>query len=301
MAQGGVGRNERCPCGSGRRYKECHGAITAVAVGAAPRRAEPAATSSLEQLMQAAQQAQLSGNTVEAAALYRRVLDVDPTNYDATHMLGIVEYQSGSYEEAIALVRRATELRPDLGKARDNLHTLESLPLIEREICRGVLPRLLPRVEPIVDLSARAASAAAVHLVLAGEVPASAKPALAQLVATLPAAQLTVWARPGASLPGAAARTLDVAAGSHPDGGLLLLYGATASVAGWIDAAHADQVVLIITEDDPCAVIDRVDELRASGGERPGLVCASRALAERLRLPLQAFIATLEPAPHSGP
>ncbi|HLW13324.1 MAG TPA: SEC-C metal-binding domain-containing protein, partial [Casimicrobiaceae bacterium] len=26
-----VGRNEPCPCGSGKRYKQCHGAISASA------------------------------------------------------------------------------------------------------------------------------------------------------------------------------------------------------------------------------------------------------------------------------
>jgi tetratricopeptide (TPR) repeat protein len=301
MAHGGVGRNERCPCGSGRRFKECHGAFAAVPLGAALRRADPGGASSVEQLMQAAQQAQLSGNAVEAAVLYRRVLEVDPTNYDATHMLGVVEYQSGSYEEAIALVRRATELRPDLGKARDNLQTLESLPLIEREICRDVLPRLVSRVEPVADLSAYAASAGIAHLVLGGDGPAASDPALARLLAALRNARLTVWTRRGASLPGVEVRTLDVAGNSHPVGGLLLLYGATASVAGWIDAARASRVVLIVTADDPCAVIDRVDELCAARGERPGLVCVSRELAERLRLPVHAVIPAPEAAPQPGP
>src|SRR5438105_15850570 len=112
-----VGRNERCPCGSGKRYKECHGAIGATAV------AEPEAP----QLMQAALRAQQSSNVIEAAALYRRVLSVDPANFDATHMLGLVEYESGRYETALALLRRATELRPDLGAPRHNLRVLESM------------------------------------------------------------------------------------------------------------------------------------------------------------------------------
>ena len=30
MSQASVGRNERCPCGSGKRFKECHGAIAAL-------------------------------------------------------------------------------------------------------------------------------------------------------------------------------------------------------------------------------------------------------------------------------
>jgi hypothetical protein len=43
-------------------------------------------------------------------------------------------------------------------------------------------------------------------------------------------------------------------------------------------------------------VIDRIDELCAAGGEPPGLICASRALAERLRLPASAVIPAGEPS-----
>lgn len=33
---GSVGRNEPCPCGSGRKYKKCHGAPTSAADPMAP-------------------------------------------------------------------------------------------------------------------------------------------------------------------------------------------------------------------------------------------------------------------------
>jgi tetratricopeptide (TPR) repeat protein len=296
MAQASVGRNERCPCGSGKRYKDCHGALAAAATTPG---AEPAHTPSAAQLLQAAQQAQLTGNALEAAALYRRVLETDPTNFDATHMLGVAEYQSGSYETAIALVRRATELRPDESKARSNLQTLQSLPLIEREICRDVLPRLLHRADSTVDLLALAASARAVHLVV-GALPAGGEPALMRLIVALSGVRLTLWALPGTVAPVRDARTLDRVAGNQPEGGLLLLYGTSASNAGWIDGARASRVVLIVAEDDPCAVIDRLDELCGLGTEQPGLLCASRELAERLRLPANAVVPAPEPALDPG-
>jgi tetratricopeptide (TPR) repeat protein len=296
MAQASVGRNERCPCGSGKRYKDCHGALAAA--GTMPW-AEPTHTPSPAHLLQAAQQAQLSGNALEAAALYRRVLEADPTNFDAIHMLGVAEYQSGSYETAIALVRRATELRPDESKARSNLQTLQSLPLIEREICRDVLPRLLHRVDCTIDLIVLAASAPAVHLVV-GALPPSAEPGLMRLVAALSGARLTLWVEPGTVAPVRDARTLDRVAGNQPEGGLLLLYGTSASNAGWIEGARASRVVLIVAEDDPCAVIDRLDELFGLGAEQPGLLCASRELAERLRLPTNAVVPAPEPALDPG-
>jgi preprotein translocase subunit SecA len=32
-AEAKIGRNDPCPCGSGKKYKKCHGAPTAVGVG----------------------------------------------------------------------------------------------------------------------------------------------------------------------------------------------------------------------------------------------------------------------------
>ena len=32
-----VGRNSPCPCGSGRRYKDCHGSVQPAGTGFAPR------------------------------------------------------------------------------------------------------------------------------------------------------------------------------------------------------------------------------------------------------------------------
>ena len=145
----GVARNAPCPCGSGRRYKECHGAL-------AP--ANPAATTDappwLAETMREALDAQRSDRGAEAARLYRRVLDADPENFDATHMLGLVEYERGYYGAALALMQRAIELRPDLGMPRHNLRTLETMPRLENEICRDILPRLLsPVVENVLSLN----------------------------------------------------------------------------------------------------------------------------------------------------
>jgi hypothetical protein len=59
---------------------------------------------------------------------------------------------------------------------------------------------------------------------------------------------------------------------------------------------RAEHVLLIVTRDQPCTIIDRIDELAAAGHEQPGLLCATRALAERLRLPHAASLAEREVA-----
>ena len=88
-----VGRNEPCPCGSGKRYKECHGALrdpdgmpaSRVSPGAADR----------QRRMFAALEAQKAARIVEAAALYQSVLDEEPDDFDAMHMLGVIKFELG--------------------------------------------------------------------------------------------------------------------------------------------------------------------------------------------------------------
>ena len=52
--------------------------------------------------------------------------------------------------------------------------------------------------------------------------------------------------------------------------------------------------MLVVTRDDPCAAIDRIDEMSDFGTGRPGLICATPWLAERLRLPRSAVLTTPE-------
>lgn len=68
-----VGRNDPCPCGSGKRYKECHGALasTAALVGNGAR----------ELLAQ--------GRVEEAARSARRAVELDAGNADAWTVLGL--------------------------------------------------------------------------------------------------------------------------------------------------------------------------------------------------------------------
>ena len=92
-------RNAPCPCGSGRRYKECHGAIG----GAAP---------SLDAMLRDALAAQQAGRLADAIAGYEQALAVAPAHFDALHMLGVAYYQRGEFEQALALIDRALTVQP---------------------------------------------------------------------------------------------------------------------------------------------------------------------------------------------
>lgn len=86
MAAGGSpGRNEPCPCGSGKRYKQCCGRV-----GHAPS------------LRDQALEAHRAGRLNEAEARYREVLRSVSEDLDARHMLGVVLMQRLRYRDALA-------------------------------------------------------------------------------------------------------------------------------------------------------------------------------------------------------
>ena len=236
-----VGRNAPCPCGSGRRYKECHGALAAAVARAGPEADSPPW---LAQTMRDALHAQSNDMGEEAARLYRRVLEVDPENFDATHMLGLVEYERGYYDSAMALVRRAIELRPDFGLPRYNLRMLETMPRIETEICRDVLPRLVPRIDLAVD-GACIASPATTHVIF-GEAPGETEHAVvAQIVAVRKTGSTTLWDRADSPTGAGDGRTRSLTPTEHPRGGLLVMVGTARSAAAWLPDALAERALLI--------------------------------------------------------
>lgn len=89
-----MSRNQPCACGSGKRYKECHGRI------------ELAGPSALYREALAAHQ---SGSLRRAEALYRQALQADPRDVDSLHMLGVVHFERRHYREALELLWNAAE------------------------------------------------------------------------------------------------------------------------------------------------------------------------------------------------
>lgn len=89
-----------CPCGSGKRYKDCHGAISGDESG-------PAGFSRVVEKALVEQQA---GRLEQAAALYRDALAFQPDNFDALHMLGVVHLQLKNARDALRLICRALDV-----------------------------------------------------------------------------------------------------------------------------------------------------------------------------------------------
>ncbi|WP_181706391.1 tetratricopeptide repeat protein [Chthonobacter rhizosphaerae] len=62
-----------------------------------------------------------AGRLDAAAAAYCEVLEAEPENPDALHLLGVTLKAKGALDEAIALMRRATDLAPGMAAAWSNL------------------------------------------------------------------------------------------------------------------------------------------------------------------------------------
>ena len=54
-----------------------------------------------------------SGELVQAGTIYKRVLETDPENSDALHLLGLVFHQSGQFTIAVKLIKRALKVSPN--------------------------------------------------------------------------------------------------------------------------------------------------------------------------------------------
>jgi len=72
--------------------------------------------------MQLALQYYHAGRLSKAAEIYQQVLDTDPSNVEACHILGVVyTHLDGKVETAIQLLRKAIRIRPNIAEAHSNL------------------------------------------------------------------------------------------------------------------------------------------------------------------------------------
>jgi len=102
--------NDPCPCGSGRKYKHCHGAPARPPAGAAPGVAVAAA-------LARAQRALAAGRLQEAQSAFLAVLERAPASYDALAGMTELAERAGDAEAALHYGNTLVMLHPDDARA----------------------------------------------------------------------------------------------------------------------------------------------------------------------------------------
>jgi protein O-GlcNAc transferase len=78
-------------------------------------------TLTIEQAINTAVQHHTSGSLAQAKAIYQKILDIEPQQPVALHLIGVVAYQSGENTKAVELINRALSVAPDYADAHNNL------------------------------------------------------------------------------------------------------------------------------------------------------------------------------------
>jgi len=112
-----VGRNDACPCGSGKRYKHCHGTPAGATAPGAAAPSVPSAVQKMEQALSLHER----GEADKALRLYHEVLAQYPDSPTAQHFIGVIHYQRGQADAALPLLERSVALRPEEPEFRNNL------------------------------------------------------------------------------------------------------------------------------------------------------------------------------------
>jgi len=78
----------------------------------------------IEELLKRAVAMHSEGRIDDAATIYEVIVERDPENTDALHLLGLAAQNRGDLEEALSLIERAVALAPDFVQYRSNLAIL---------------------------------------------------------------------------------------------------------------------------------------------------------------------------------
>ena len=109
-------RNAPCPCGSGKRYKDCHGGLWNAATNA-----KTANDASIEVLLDRARRALASGDRAGAESLWRQVLAAEPDNAEANFQVANGYREAGDARAAIIGYERALRAAPGHAATLNNL------------------------------------------------------------------------------------------------------------------------------------------------------------------------------------
>ena len=77
--------------------------------------------SDIEKIIELGLALQRDGKLFEAERTYYKVLEIEPKQADAIHLLGMVAFQNQDYEKAIELINEAILLNPKTADYHNNI------------------------------------------------------------------------------------------------------------------------------------------------------------------------------------
>ena len=275
-------RNALCPCGSGRRYKQCCGAIGS---------ARASQASAVSTLMQQALAAQRDARFEAAKRLYQEVLALAPASVDALNMLALVEYALGDVDHALERVAAAMRLAPNLAAVRHNERIIAAAMRV-----RSFRPFVFdPQTDRRQDGGRN--EKPLIHIfAIAGNPAGGTEWHCIELARRLARhANVTVWGNP--ALPEVFTRereirVVDAARGVFPQGGTLVIAGSYLKVGSWYEKASYRRVVLLCNIVDPICSEQILGQLCQPGKPKVEMLYASDALQRLIGLP-----GSFEPSP----
>jgi len=267
-------RNAPCPCGSGRRYKDCHGKVETATTGEL--------TGALMGRMHEALAAQREGRFDDAIRAYDAVIAGAPSTFDAWHMRGVAQLQMHRFAEAEADIARALALKPDLPLAASNLALVANgrrSALAEEEVSRAALPRYRPLVDETSALP-RATFGMRCFVLALGAAPALVDRIVADAAA---GGGEVVRIEPLAGAGLSAADEARLAAAGADD--VVIAAGCDVPLGDWTIAAAPRSVALVVDGAALAPVVDRLRELSGQRRRRVRLALAPDAVVDLAPLP----------------
>ncbi|MFZ6656235.1 tetratricopeptide repeat protein [Undibacterium sp. TJN19] len=115
-----ISRNDPCPCGSGKKYKQC--CMTKDEAAHALEDANKAQNQALaSQYMEQGLVFHRNGQLLEAQQSYQQVLALIPGHADAMHLTGVIAHQQGHYALAIERIQQSLQHNASNAYAHNNL------------------------------------------------------------------------------------------------------------------------------------------------------------------------------------
>ena len=292
-----VARNAPCPCGSGLRYKQCHGRIDEAEDGDAV----PHAAGAGEDRALGLRLAVTGANRRARAALVRAIVR-DAADVEALHAHALLAWDAGHIETAHASIERAAGLAPDDAQIGENLALIRNARL-ERHRARSALARIRTLVGDASDrvLAGPFAPGTPVHIVSPFENAYAGTEMHAIEIAKLlaPVADVTLWATQADIPPALAAKgVVPIAAnqGRFPQEGIVVIFGSWQAPPAWLAQARPARMVVVHNVDDTAPLLDLVIGLRATSTLAVELLMPAESFHRRTGLPGASYSSPVDVA-----